>query len=157
MSKQVAVDGSQALAERVAGFIAERDALARLLGIELVEVRPGYSRACLQLTPDMLNLHGIPHGAAVFAVADVAFAAAANSHGVRTIALNADIHYLRPADPDALLEAEAEEVKRGRRTAVYRITVRQAGGPEVAVMHGMAYVQGDRFLEQGERQALAGN
>ncbi len=47
MGKQVAVDGSQALTERVARFIAERDALARLLGIELVEVRPGYSRACL--------------------------------------------------------------------------------------------------------------
>ncbi len=96
----------------------------------------------------MLNLHGIPHGAAVFAVADVAFAAAANSHGVRTIAINADIHYLRPADPVGLLEAEAEEVKRGRRTVVYWMAVRQAGAPEVAVMHGMTYVQGDRFLEE---------
>ncbi len=139
---------ARARAERVAGLVRARDALARLLGIELLEVRPGYSRARLQLTSQLRNLHGMPHGAAIFALADVCFAAACNSHGQTAVALSVDMHFLRPPAPQALLEGEAEEVRRGRRTGLYRMTVREVGGEVVAEMHGMAFIQEESSLTE---------
>lgn len=143
---------AQARAERVAEMVRARDTLAHLLGIELMEVRPGYSRARLQLTSQLQNFHGMPHGAAIFALADVCFAAACNSHGQTAVALSVDLHFLRSPAPQALLEGEAEEVRRGRRTGLYRMTVREVGGEAVAEMHGMAYIQGEAFLSESEEQ-----
>lgn len=142
-SKSEAGKVSQAVAER---FTAN-DRFARLLGIELEEVSPGRSQAAMTLTRDMINGLGYPHGAAMFALADVAFAAAGNSHGVASVALSMDIHFLRPPKIGGRLQAVAEEIRRGRTTGLYRIQVSQDGKP-IAELHGMAYVKGDKFLEE---------
>jgi acyl-CoA thioesterase len=124
----------------------ERDAFARLLGIELLEIGPGFSRVRLQLGPQLLNGLGMPHGGAIFTLADFAFAAAGNSHGQAAVALSMDIHFLRSPRPDAALLAEAVEVRRGRRTALYRITVTDESSEPVAELHGMAYRRQESFL-----------
>jgi acyl-CoA thioesterase len=138
---------SEAELERVARFITERDRFARHLGIRLLELRLGYSRAQLALQPHMLNGLGMPHGAAIFALADFAFAAAGNSHGRAAVALSMDIHFVSSPAPDAQLECEAVEVRRGGRTALYRMTVTDLAGRLVAELHGMAYRKDDCFLE----------
>ncbi len=130
----------------VARFMQERDAFARLLGIELLEIGPGFSRVRLQLGPQLLNGLGMPHGGAIFTLADFAFAAAGNSHGQAAVALSMDIHFLRSPRPDAALLAEAVEVRRGRRTALYRITVTDESSEPVAELHGMAYRRQESFL-----------
>jgi len=65
-----------------------QDPFARWMGIGLQELRPGYSRVAMMLTPQMVNFHGIPHGGAIFALADAAFATASNSHGQTAVALS---------------------------------------------------------------------
>lgn len=134
------------VSEAVAEHFAANDRFARLLGIELEEVSPGRSRAAMTLTSEMVNGLGYPHGAAIFALADVAFAAAGNSHGQASVALSMDIHFLRPPKIGARLEAVTEEIRRGRTTGLYRIRVSQDGKP-IAELHGMVYVKGDKFLE----------
>jgi len=134
------------VSERVAKFMSERDLFARLLGIELIELRPGYSRTGLTLRPHMVNGLGLPHGAAIFTLADCAFAAACNSYGTVAVALSMDIHFLNSPAPDTRLECEAVEVRRGRRTALYRLTVKDADGNPVAELHGMAYRKDENFL-----------
>ncbi|MBX7233255.1 MAG: hotdog fold thioesterase [Caldilineales bacterium] len=129
----------------VARFMQEHDAFGRLVGIELLEIRPGFSRVRLQLGPQLLNGLGMPHGGAIFTLADFAFAAAGNSHGQVAVALSMDIHFLRSPRPDALLLAEAVEVRKGRRTALYRITVADESGEPVAELHGMAYRREERL------------
>ena len=135
-------------ANAVARFISERDLFAHHLGIELLELRPGYSRAGMSLAPHMLNGLGLPHGAAIFALADFAFAAACNSHGRTAVAMSMDIHFLNSPGPDADLQAEAIEVHCGNRTGLYRMTVTDADGNQVAELHGMAYRKNERFLEE---------
>jgi acyl-CoA thioesterase len=54
---------------------------AQQMGISVDELRPGYARASMTLAPWMVNVHGTAHGGMLFALADVAFAAASNSHG----------------------------------------------------------------------------
>jgi acyl-CoA thioesterase len=137
-----------ARAAQVAQFMAERDALAQHLGIQLLEVAPGFSRTCLHLGPHLVNGHGMPHGAAIFALADFAFAAACNSSGQTAVALSMDIHFLNAARADAILTAEAVEVRRGGRTALCRMTVTDDQDNPIAELHGMAYRKREDFLEK---------
>ncbi len=119
--------------------MSEQDQFARLLGITLTDIRPGYSRAVMPLTPQLLNGLGMPHGGAIFALGDFAFAAACNAHGRVAVALSMDIHFIRSPRPAATLVAEAVEVHVTYRTGLYRITVADEGGEPVAELHGMAY------------------
>ena len=94
----------------------------------------------------MVNGHGLTHGAVLFALADFAFAAACNSHGQTAVALSMDIHFLSSPRPGARLEADAEEVRLGRRTGLYRISVFDDENVLVAELHGMAYRKQERFV-----------
>ncbi len=67
------------------------DPFPRLLGVEIVELEPGYSRVRLKVTEQMTNIHGITHGGVIFTVADVAFGIASNSRGVPAVGINMNI------------------------------------------------------------------
>lgn len=135
----------QRIRERISG-----DPFARSLGIELLELGPGYSRTAMTVREGMLNFHGIPHGGAIFSLADAAFAAAGNSHGKTAVALHMDISYLAPVPVGTKLYAEAKEEKLGKRTALYHITVNDEGGGLIASCHGIVYRRDERFMENAE-------
>jgi len=120
----------------------ERDALAAHLGIELVEVSPGRAVARMPVRDHHLNSHGIVHGAAIFALADFAFAAASNSHGTVAVALNASISFLKAGGPGTLT-AEATEVAKSHKIGTYAITITDDDHDRVAVFQGMVYRKRD--------------
>src|SRR3954466_15468155 len=66
------------------------DPLAAHLGIDLEQIRPGYARATMTVTPPLLNTVGTAHGGATMALLDVVHAAVSNSHG--TVAVAQDVH-----------------------------------------------------------------
>ena len=125
----------------------QQDPFAALLGMELLEVKPGYSLMSMVVREDMVNFHGIPHGGAIFSLADSTFAAASNSHGQTSVALNIEISYLRMVVPGTKLVAEATEEYLGKRTALYHITVSTDDGDLVASCHGVVYRKKEWFLE----------
>ncbi|MCU1670675.1 MAG: thioesterase superfamily protein [Blastococcus sp.] len=108
------------------------DPLAELLGITLEQLRPGYARAAMTVTPRLLNTVGTAHGGATMALLDVVHAAVSNSHG--TVAVAQDVHteFLTPGRPGDRLVAEGVELHRSTRTAVYRIDARAQDGRLVA-------------------------
>lgn len=116
-----------------------RDPFTRSLGIELLELQPGYSKMRMTVREDMLNFHGIPHGGAIFSLADAAFAAASNSHGTQAVALGMSVHYLATVPVGAMLYAEAREEKLGKRTALYHIRVTDSDGNVIASCQGLVY------------------
>ena len=85
------------------------DAASRALGIEVRDVGVGAATATMTIRADMVNGHGITHGAFVFAVADTAFACACNSHGPMTVAAAAVITFVAPSRAGDVLEARAVE------------------------------------------------
>ena len=101
------------------------DVASTALGIEVLDVGPGTARSRLTVRRDMVNGHGIAHGAFVFAVADTAFACACNSHGPITVAAAAEITFVAPAYADDVLEAHAVERTRFGRSGIYDVTVRR--------------------------------
>ncbi len=124
--------------EQVREHIAH-DAYARFLGIELLALRPGYSKVAMTVRAEFMNFHGILHGGAVFSLADAAFGAAANAHNQVAVALNVSVNFLAPVAAGARLTAEATEENLGRRTALYRLAVSAEDGTLVALCHGTVY------------------
>ncbi len=133
---------------QVAAFMRERDLFARSLGIELLELRPGYCKVRLKTTGEMVNGLGLVHGGVIFSLADFAFAGACNSHGRAAVALSMDVHFLSSPPANTWLEAEAVEIRCGNRTGLYQLSVRDHQGKPVAELHGMAYRRDDHFLDQ---------
>jgi acyl-CoA thioesterase len=123
-----------------------QDPFACFLGIELLELGQGYSKVSMTVGEQMLNFHGIPHGGAIFSLADAAFAAASNSHGQTAVALNVSINYLAVVPVGARLYAEAKEESLGNRIALYRLAVTTEDGTPVALAHGMVYRKREQWL-----------
>jgi acyl-CoA thioesterase len=115
------------------------DNFAKFMGIKLESLKPGYARLSMTFTKEMLNFHGIIHGGAIFALADAAFAASSNSHGITSIALNMNINFLSAVQPGQKLIAEGSEEKAARKIGVYRITVKNVEGELIAVAEGVVY------------------
>lgn len=124
-----------------------QDPFAKWMGMDLEKLTPGHARVAMTLTPAMLNFHGIPHGGAIFSLADAAFAAASNSHGQMAVALSMTIHYLAAAGPGTRLVAEGQELRKGHRSAFYQITVKTEGGEVIAICQGVVHRKPESFVE----------
>ncbi len=123
----------------------EKDPFAKFLGIRLIEVGEGTATAELKVTQDMLNAHTTTHGAVIFALADVVFAAACNSYGRTAVALSMNIGFLAASIEGDLLRATAKEEKKNNRTSWYRITVENER-EVVAILDALAYRKKDYFI-----------
>ena len=118
-------------------FIAN-DRFAEWLGIELLEASQGSAKAQLEIKDEHLNGVGIAQGGAIFSLADLAFAAAANSRGNIALAINASISFLQPATK-GMLYAEAIEISMNHKIASYTVNVRNSNKELIACYQGMAY------------------
>jgi len=117
----------------------EKDALAGHLGIKLLEVKPGFAKATMKITKQLLNGAGVTHGGTIFSLADVVFAAASNSHGPLALALDVNIHFLKTTREGATLTATATEDNINRKTGLYRMEVKDDRDIIIAIAQGQVY------------------
>lgn len=139
-----------ALARAAAAAMYGRDTAAREFGMRVDEVRPGYARLSMTVTPWMLQGHDVCHGGVLFALADTAMAYASNSHNAVHLALNANIDFLRPAVLGEVLVAEASEGNRTRRTGMYDVSVVNERGEAVCHFRGRTFGVGGEVIRPGE-------
>lgn len=129
----------------------ERDPFAKHLGATIEIPEPGSSRVTLTITENMTNFHGITHGGVVFALGDMAFAAASNSYGQTAVALNVAINFLQATRPGDILVAEAREQHAAGPTALYDISIRnERTGEVVAHSQDLVYRKKHWFVPQDE-------
>ena len=125
----------------------QRDPYARFLGAKVEIIKPGHSRVTLTVTDDMINFNGITHGGVVFALGDIAFAAASNSHGQTAVALNIGINFLKATGSGDRLIAEAKEQTASGPIAFYDITIRdEQTGDIVAKSQDLVYRKKEWFV-----------
>ena len=132
-------EGAQALAERVAQAMWDRDRASSGLGMRLVSVGPGRAEMTMTIRDDMLNGHDICHGGFIFTLADSAFAFACNSYNLTTVASGCSIDFIAPARRGDVLVARAEEQSVSGRTGVYDIEVTNTRGERIALFRGKSY------------------
>lgn len=119
----------------------KNDRFADNSGVELLEITPGYAKARMLVTPAHLNGGGVCQGGALFTLADLAFAAAANSHKVLTLSVNANITFVRSIR-EGYAYAEAVEVFDHGRLPFIEVRVTDEGGNLIAVMTSSGYRKG---------------
>jgi len=117
----------------------EHEPFARKFDLKLIDLDEGYSKVSMVFTPDMENMFGKAHGGALFALIDEAFETASNSHGTIAVALNMDISYLASPSTGATLTAEAKEINRTNKTAVYDIKVIEGESRLLASCQALVY------------------
>lgn len=125
--------------ETIRELIRKNDRLGRLMGVELVEVREGYAETRMKVGQEHLNAANVTHGGAVFTVADIALAAAANSYGNVTLLTNGNITVFHGTKEGDTLTASAEEVSKSRKLAHYRVKVSNDADEQIAVFTATVY------------------
>lgn len=127
---------AQQIAERTREVLWRDDFASQALGMEFLELRPGYAKLAIVVRRDMLNGFGLCHGGLLTTFGDTAMAFASNSHNEMALATHLAIDFVAPARLDDRLIAEAREVARTKRTGVYDMTVTNQQGSLVAMLRG---------------------
>jgi acyl-CoA thioesterase len=125
--------------EKIKELIRKNDNLGKLLGVELTEVSEGRALAELKVCKEHLNAAGVAHGGSIFAVADIALAAASNSYGSVALLTNGNIQVFHATQLGDTLIAKAKEVSASRKLAHYRVKVTNTAGEQVAVYNATVY------------------
>ena len=108
-----------------------KDRFAVETGCVIEEAAVGYARCTLTVETRHRNALGAPMGGAVFTLADYAFAVASNFDRDVYVSTSADVRFLAAAR-GTILTAEAREIRCGRRTCLYAVTVVDELGTQVA-------------------------
>ncbi|WDL98287.1 hydroxyphenylacetyl-CoA thioesterase PaaI [Alicyclobacillus sp. ALC3] len=128
--------------------MATLDAFSTALGMSVVQVATGEATVAMTVREDMTNVHGTPHGGAIFSLADSALALASNSHGTAAVALDVSITYCRPAPVGSIVTARAVEDNLTRSTGLYTITVTGEDGKLIATARGTVFRTGQPVPSQ---------
>ena len=134
------------LAQQVVTHMIEHDKFSQWLGIEILEIREGYSKIQMLVRDEMSNGLGIVHGGIAFSLADSAFAFACNNRNNLSVALDTSINFTKAVNPGDTITAETKEGHNGRSTGLYFITITNQKNELVAHFKGTCYRMGKELI-----------
>jgi len=135
------------LAHAVVEKMMQDDLFSQWLGIDVLEIREGYSKIRMTLRAEMMNGLGSIHGGIAFSLADSAFAFACNSRNNLSVALDTAINFTKATTPGDVLTAEAKELHNGRSTGLYLITIINQHNEPVALFKGTCFRTGKTLVQ----------
>ena len=125
--------------QEVVTHMMENDLFSRWLGIEVLDVKDGYSKIKMTVREEMINGFGIVHGGIAFSLSDSAFAFACNNRNNLSVALDTSINFTKPVHVGDVLTAVAKELHNGKSTGLYHITVTNQKDHIVALFKGTCF------------------
>lgn len=130
----------------VVTHMMQHDLFSQWLGIEVLEIKEGYSKIKMTIRKEMINGFGIIHGGIAFSLADSAFAFACNNRNNLSVALDTSINFIKPVHVDDVLTAEATELHNGKSTGLYHINIYNQHDHQVAQFKGLCYRTGKHLI-----------
>jgi acyl-CoA thioesterase len=130
----------------VVAHMMQNDYFSQWLGIEVLEIKEGYSKIKMTVRKEMVNGFGIIHGGIPFSLADSAFAFACNNRNNLSVALDVTITFTKAVNIADILTAEAKEVHNGKSTGVYLIDVMNQKNEQVALFKGTCFRTGKQLI-----------
>jgi acyl-CoA thioesterase len=134
------------LSSAVVDHMMENDFFSQWMGVEVLEVKEGYSKIKMTIRKEMVNGFGIVHGGLPFSLADSAFAFACNNRNNLSVALDVTITFMKAVNVGDVLTAEAREIHNGRSTGVYLIQVTNQRNEQVALFKGTCFRTGKTLV-----------
>jgi acyl-CoA thioesterase len=115
-------------AQQVFDKMYSSDHFSQWMDIKLVTISKGTCTLKMVVQKEMLNGFGILHGGVAYALADSAFAFAANSRNQVTVSTSGLITFAKSAKEGDLIFAEATELRLGGQTSEYDVEVKSENG-----------------------------
>ena len=101
----------------------EKDEFAKFCGVKIEEIKKGYARTSVIVSETHLNGLSRTQGGLIYTLADVAFAAAANSYGAIAVGLTTSISFLKATKKGDKLIATANVISLTRKTCSVDVKV----------------------------------
>ncbi len=123
----------------------KEDNFAKQLGIVLDDLTENTVQMHMRLKPFMNNFHAMPHGAAIYGLADAAFSVIGNNNNNVCVALNCDISYHASPDPGGILYVKGKKIKQTKRIGTYMFslyTMKESAKRKIATMISTLYCTG---------------
>ena len=133
-------------AKQVVDKMMKDDLFSQWLGIEVLEVREGYSKIKMTVRKEMINGFGIVHGGIAFSLGDSCFAFACNNRNNLSVALDTAINFTKPVHVGDELVAEAQEIHNGKSTGLYHISITNQRDHIVAFFKGTCFRTGKPLI-----------
>ena len=130
----------------VVNHMMENDFFSQWLGIQILEIKEGYSKIKMMVRKEMVNGFGIVHGGIPFSLADSAFAFACNNRNNLSVALDTSINFVKPVHIGDELTAEAVEIHNGKSTGLYHITISNQNKHTIALFKGLCFRTGKKLI-----------
>jgi acyl-CoA thioesterase len=116
----------------------KNDRYAAFSGVELLEVAPGKAKAKMTIKEMHLNAGNVVQGGAIFTLADLAFAAAANAYGNLAMSVETSIRYFKGIGSGTLF-AEAKVLHLHQKIATFEVVVTNQEAELIALFTATAY------------------
>lgn len=100
--------------------------------IQVTKLDDNYAEGELTVVPSSLNPRNIVHGGVMFTLMDTVGGMAAITCGKNCVTLNSNVSFLRPGADTAKIRCVATPVKLGATIAVFRTTLTDDRGRELA-------------------------
>ena len=127
------------LANKVVEKMMHGDAFSQWLGIEVLEITEGFCKLKMTVRKEMTNGFNIAHGGIAYSLADSCLAFAANSDGVQSVSIETSISHTKKVINGDILIAQAKEINKGGKTALYHITITNQDNIEIAHFKGTIF------------------
>jgi acyl-CoA thioesterase len=116
----------------------KRDRYAAFSGIELLSAEPGRAKTKMEIRDMHLNAGNTVQGGAIFTLADLAFAAAANAYGNLAVSVETSIRYFKSVESGVLF-AEAKILHLHKKLATFEVRVVNESDELIALFTATAY------------------
>ena len=98
---------------KIVNKMLSKDHFSEWLGLNVLEISPGYCKLSIKVNKLMLNGFGIGHGGICFSVSESALALSANAKGSVSYTKETTSSYLQKVQEGDLLTAESKEISNG--------------------------------------------
>ncbi|MDR2643594.1 MAG: PaaI family thioesterase [Planctomycetaceae bacterium] len=111
----------------------------KVVGVVVLDLRPGYARTLLKIEPKHHNAVGIVQGGAIFTLGDFTFAVACHvGHSDTLVAIECNISFLKPVS-SGIIYGEAKLIAESRSLATYEVFITNESNDLVAKCHCRAF------------------
>lgn len=100
---------------------ASNNTYMNMLGIEFIDIKPGYAKSKMKVTPSLYNPYNSVHGGCLYSMADVTAGFAACTYGNYASTISGNMNYLRPAMNTEYIYCVGQVVRHGKKMSVYNV------------------------------------
>jgi len=135
-------------ARKVFDKMFSTDYYSQWLQIEPISIEEGSCVLRMKVRKEMLNGFGILHGGVAYALADSAFAFAANSYGRIAVSINGMMTYAKACTEGEVLIAQAQVLNVSHKLAEFKVDITEELSGEICYrFKGQVYRKSQFVLE----------